>query len=93
MWNGGPRARSRGGNPPGNHGPGVDRSATFMWQRARGVFGVVLVLLAVSLIGLSSGQVRRAQAPAFTLALLDGTTLRLADMKGSPIVLLFWAPW
>lgn len=57
------------------------------------MFGVLLVLLAVSLVGPLSGQVRRTEAPAFTLALLDGGTLKLADMKGSPIILLFWAPW
>lgn len=32
-------------------------------------------------------------APAFTLELLDGKTLSLADYKGSPVILLFWAPW
>ncbi len=32
-------------------------------------------------------------APAFTLPLLGGTTLSLADYKGSPVILLFWAPW
>lgn len=32
-------------------------------------------------------------APAFTLELLDGTTLSLADYRGSPVILLFWAPW
>ena len=32
-------------------------------------------------------------APAFTLELLDGKTLRLADYKGSRVILLFWAPW
>ncbi len=52
------------------------------------------VLLAVLLAGLLPGQARGAAAPAFTLPLLDGkTTLRLADMKGSPVILLFWAPW
>jgi len=46
------------------------------------------------LTGLLPGQARGAVAPAFTLPLLDGkTSLRLADLKGSPIVLLFWAPW
>jgi peroxiredoxin len=34
-----------------------------------------------------------AAAPAFTLELLDGKTLRLADYKGSRVILLFWAPW
>lgn len=52
------------------------------------------VLLALLLGGLLPGQARGAVAPAFTLPLLDGkTTLRLADLKGSPVILLFWAPW
>ncbi len=52
------------------------------------------VLLVMLLAGVSPEQARGAVAPAFTLPLLDGkTTLRLADMKGSPIILLFWAPW
>jgi len=34
-----------------------------------------------------------ALAPAFVLELLDGKTLRLSDYRGSPAILLFWAPW
>ena len=67
-----------------------------MRQRQTGAaLGTLLpVLLAVLLASLLPGQARGAVAPAFTLQLLDGkTTLRLADMKGSPIILLFWAPW
>lgn len=51
------------------------------------------IFLAVLLTGLLPGQARGALAPGFTLQLLDGKTLSLADMKGAPIVLLFWAPW
>lgn len=32
-------------------------------------------------------------APAFSLRDLDGKTLRLADFKGRPVVLDFWATW
>jgi hypothetical protein len=32
-------------------------------------------------------------APAVTLELLDGRTLSLAEYRGSPVILLFWAPW
>jgi len=32
-------------------------------------------------------------APGFTLQLLDGHTLSLASLRGSPVLLLFWAPW
>jgi len=52
------------------------------------------LLLAMLLSGLLPGQARGAVAPAFTLPLLDGKgSLRLADLKGSPVILLFWAPW
>lgn len=51
------------------------------------------VLLAVLLAGLLPVQARGAVAPGFTLQLLDGKTLSLAEMKGSSIILLFWAPW
>ncbi len=29
-------------------------------------------------------------APDFTLTLLDGKTLRLADLKGKPVLVNFW---
>ena len=32
-------------------------------------------------------------APAFTLEGLDGKPVSLAAYKGSPVILLFWAPW
>jgi peroxiredoxin len=32
-------------------------------------------------------------APAFTLDLFTGKTLTLAQMKGTAVLLLFWAEW
>lgn len=32
-------------------------------------------------------------APAFTLELFSGQTLRLADLKGTSVMLLFWTQW
>lgn len=63
----------------------------------------MLLLLAVIAIwwvqrdgaGDSSGPARLSgeTAPEFTLALLDGTPLRLADLRGNVVVLNFWASW
>jgi cytochrome oxidase Cu insertion factor (SCO1/SenC/PrrC family) len=33
------------------------------------------------------------RAPDFHLPLLGGGTISLANFKGKPLVLLFWAPW
>jgi cytochrome c biogenesis protein CcmG/thiol:disulfide interchange protein DsbE len=33
------------------------------------------------------------QAPSFTLALFDGSTLRLEELRGKAILLNFWASW
>jgi thiol-disulfide isomerase/thioredoxin len=61
---------------------------------------LVIVLLAIGIaqrkpsdgndqIGRLVGQ----PAPEITLALLDGSTLRLSDLRGSVVVLNFWASW
>jgi hypothetical protein len=53
---------------------------------------VALAAAAVILVALLSAQASVASrlAPAFTLELLDGG---IAEYKGSPVILLFWAPW
>lgn len=33
------------------------------------------------------------QAPALTLRSLDGKTIRLVDLRGTPVVVNFWASW
>lgn len=50
------------------------------------------VLLAVVLM-LLPAQAAEKPAPAFSLKLFNGQTLRLADLKGKGVVLLFWAQW
>ena len=35
----------------------------------------------------------RLEAPAFDLAGLDNRSVRLADLRGRPVLLYFWATW
>jgi cytochrome c biogenesis protein CcmG/thiol:disulfide interchange protein DsbE len=57
---------------------------------------ILLALFAVVLIArvpaASPGAVH-SLAPDFTLADLDGNPIRLADLRGRPVVLNFWASW
>ncbi len=57
---------------------------------------LAVAVAAVTLVALLLAQVIPAlakSAPAFTLELLNGKSLSLADYKGSAVILLFWAPW
>lgn len=63
--------------------------------------GIVLVI-SLAAIGLSqrreaaptpASQLAGEPAPEVTLTLLDGSALRLADLRGSVVVLNFWASW
>lgn len=57
--------------------------------------GAALTIVAVTLAAMVSASAGPAPrpAPAFTLEGLVGKPVSLADYKGSPIILLFWAPW
>jgi cytochrome c biogenesis protein CcmG, thiol:disulfide interchange protein DsbE len=57
--------------------------------------GVVLVAL---VFGFALARQNRTQpqsgpAPDFTLTMLDGSQVRLADLKGKVVVVNFWASW
>ena len=55
---------------------------------------VALMLLVVAVAAIARpAQAAQRPAPAFTLELFNGQTLRLADLKGTAVVLLFWAQW
>jgi cytochrome c biogenesis protein CcmG/thiol:disulfide interchange protein DsbE len=56
---------------------------------------LLLTLLGVSLAGrgsLPGAQIGR-EAPAFALSDLNGTPVRLSDLRGRPVIVNFWASW
>ena len=59
-----------------------------------------LIAVAWILVSSSAGSLARpaaaappAIAPPFATRALDGRLLRLADFKGQPVILEFWATW
>ena len=52
--------------------------------------GVVTAALALLLGAASPGPPTFPPAPDFTLTLLNGKTLSLADLKGKPVLVNFW---
>lgn len=54
-----------------------------------GVLGVVLISRAPSASPTAIGR----PAPDFTVADLDGNPIRLADLRGRPVIVNFWASW
>ena len=64
---------------------------------SRVVSPIALVLavagLAVGWQSLTPSVAPRNSARDFTVRTLDGRTLKLADLKGRPVVLDFWATW
>lgn len=80
--------------PPDSASTNTPRRPAFI------VFGLILVV-AFGLLGLLAfGWIQRQAppleaglAPQFEIKTFDGQTLRLADLKGKPVVLNFWASW
>ncbi|ATB27481.1 TlpA family protein disulfide reductase [Melittangium boletus] len=72
-----------------------------LWRQARhrwwSRLGLDLLLFALVFGAVATWQTRRlpvgAPAPDFTLRTLSGDTVRLAELRGQPVVLAFWAPW
>jgi peroxiredoxin len=53
----------------------------------------VLILALGGVSGLAGRLQSPTQAPDFTASSFDGGTIRLADYRGRPVVLNFWASW
>lgn len=58
-----------------------------------GIHRTFAVACAVALVALAPAVSAPRAAPDFALELFNGTTFRLAEARGSAVVLLFWAPW
>ena len=55
---------------------------------------VVLTILTLTAPPLAAQRVRVGQpAPDFSLTTLSGESVRLADLRGHPVVVNFWASW
>ena len=78
--------------PEGSESRNHERVATW---RKRAAFAVPALVLAGLLAWgfLAPGSKPRQEAPDFQLRLLDGGTLSSEDLRGSPVVLNFWASW
>lgn len=64
------------------------RSITLTWKRATiAATAVIALVLLASAIALRSPR----PAPAIQFTLIDGSTLRLKDLRGKPVLVLFWA--
>lgn len=63
------------------------------------VVGLVIIgsLMLVSLLGMRQANIPRPEvgrpAPAFSVPLFDGGDVTLADLRGKPAVVNFWASW
>jgi thiol-disulfide isomerase/thioredoxin len=70
------------------------------WQRLRArrtvAWAMDLVVIAALFLGVSAWQARRlpeGAPPPLDLAALDGGRVSLADLRGAPALVVFWAPW
>lgn len=62
------------------------------------VFGVLLTLGLIVLLGLGmmrngAPPLANGSAPTFEIKSFEGQTFRLAELRGRPVVLNFWASW
>ncbi len=53
----------------------------------------VVVLLAYGLVTSGRAQPETGPAPDFSLQTFEGETIRLSDLRGTPVVINFWASW
>jgi cytochrome c biogenesis protein CcmG/thiol:disulfide interchange protein DsbE len=82
---------------PGQEGAGTRRRASPRLLVIAAVTPLVLIALwAAVLVAMQPAQAPArigTPAPSFALADLDGNPLRLADLRGRPVIVNFWASW
>lgn len=54
---------------------------------------VLLVVLAIAVRRSGAPPLQSGDAPNFTVTTFDGQSFSLADLKGKPVVVNFWASW
>lgn len=64
-----------------------------IFSRLRAMAAATVLMLGVSGALAETRPVVGQPAPAFSLKLVDGTQVSLADLKGQVVVLNFWATW
>lgn len=60
---------------------------------ALGVALLVIALLGYGIVLEGRGPLDEGPAPDFSLETFDAQTVRLADYRGSPVVINFWSSW
>jgi cytochrome c biogenesis protein CcmG/thiol:disulfide interchange protein DsbE len=73
--------------------PAVRRRSSVVLLLALVIAFALLGLLAFGWIQRQAPPLEAGLAPQFEIKTFDGQTLRLADLKGKPVVLNFWASW
>lgn len=89
-------------NPAAGRAPTVTARTAYgrpAWKRCTMSFFVLFTLALLLVLALRPGDssardiLPGAPAPDFTLQTLDGRTVSLADLRGRPVVVNFWASW
>lgn len=65
-------------------------------MRSGMLLAVLVVAIALLTAGCDGGRpagLTGQPAPDFSVTMLDGSTARLQDLRGKPVLLEFWAPW
>lgn len=74
----------------------TNQSQLSFWQRKwvkNLLFALFLVILYITLRPFMQGDVVQGPAPAFETESITGEPIRLADYRGQPVMVHFWATW